>query len=88
MAPYFVRKRSFREVRRFQLSDAQGVKHTIVERIETRHGVGASGRVFDAEEGITRFHSATTGDVLVQQPNGLLKSADGQLEFHPDAEIK
>jgi hypothetical protein len=77
MSIYSVRKRSFRETRRFKAIDQHGTEHTVVERIAMLHDVGASGCVVDAETGSFNYYSATSGDALFRVVDGSLRTRDG-----------
>ncbi|HSU20762.1 hypothetical protein NF681_02480 (plasmid) [Comamonadaceae bacterium OTU4NAUVB1] len=81
MGIYSVRKRSFRETRRFKAVDQHGIEHTVVERIAMLHDVGASGCIVDAEPGSLNYYSATSGDAMERLLDGSLKTKDGRLEF-------
>ena len=81
MSPYSIRQRSFREIRRFNAIDQRGIQHTLVERVAVFNDVGASGCIFNSESGKSQYYSATSGDTVIQWPDGSLKSKDGKLAF-------
>jgi hypothetical protein len=81
MATYSVRKRSFREIRRFNAVDQYGVQHTLVERVAVLNDVGASGCIFNSESGKSQYYSATSGDAVIRFSDGSLKTKDGKLAF-------
>ena len=88
MTTYSVRKRSFREMRRFNAIDQYGVQHTLVERVAVVNDVGASGCIVSSESGRSQYYSATSGDAVTQLADGSLKTTDGKLSFDvkPQAE--
>jgi hypothetical protein len=81
MATYSLRKRSFREIRRFNALDQYGVQHTLVERVAVLNDVGASGCIVNSESGKSQYYSATSGDAVTQLSDGSLKTKDGKLVF-------
>lgn len=84
MATYWNRKRSFRETGRFLVVDQHGVPHTVVQRIKTLHGVGATGLVIEAEQGISCFYSATSGDAVMLQADGSFITENGKFILRAD----
>ena len=81
MATYSIRKRSFREIRRFNAIDQYGIQHTLVERVATINDVGASGCIVSSESSKSQYYSASSGDTVTQMSDGSLKTADGKLSF-------
>jgi hypothetical protein len=88
MTNYSTRKRSFREIRRFHAIDQYGVQHTVIERVAVLNDVGASGCIFNSENGKSQYYSATSGDAVVQLSDGSLKTKDGKLAFDMKLQLK
>jgi hypothetical protein len=50
--------------------------------------VGASGCIFNSENGKSQYYSATSGDAVVQLSDGSLKTKDGKLAFDMKLQLK
>lgn len=87
MASYWNRKRSFRKVRRFTAVDQSGTQHTVVHRIETLQSVGLTNLVIEAEQGVSCFYSATSGDAVKLQEDGFFATNNGKLRLRADAKV-
>ncbi|MBT2321267.1 hypothetical protein J7E62_02700 [Variovorax paradoxus] len=69
-------------INRFKAVDQTGVEHTVVERArEIRTFDRTLSANVKTTAGPTVFHSARTGDVLVEHPDGTLQTADGHLRL-------
>lgn len=57
------------------------MQHTLVQRIERLQSVGVTGLVVEAENGISCFYSATSGDVVIRQTDGSFVTENGKLKL-------
>ena len=77
MSYFLCRRKSYREVNRFEAIDQDGIQHTVVERLAILHEVGASGRIFNSQKGSSPFYSATTGETIIRRDDGSFEDLEG-----------
>jgi hypothetical protein len=75
------RRRSFREIRRFNVTDQEGNPHIIVERVVVLNEVGVGGKIVESQQGASTFYSATSGDVVMRTSDKSFVGKDRNCQF-------